>query len=316
MCVCDYSCMSEDVCLHVCNVCCVCFVVCYHQAPVANCRSWVSWQWERKQGVPPHSASWCFPRCWEGSGCADHTGTQCCDYPARGNTNVIFLMSEKKKSVCEWVCKFVCMWLDVHIRLIWDFRIKEKSGLSISGVSSLPEPADHSDMSDGLVIPQWQHWHPTDGSTSVQISIRSTPLWVGVHACVTERQPRKQREGTCTQITCEREWMWQLWHTHDRGNAANCLSDSLSPTAGLCGRGRRRRLGGKGGIHSPWQTGLAVIYSLCMSVLSVCPSVKVMWSVWVANLQWVAFSLPACILLSCLCVCVCFSNLYSVYSDL
>lgn len=59
----------------------VCMRVCYHRARVASCRSLVSWRWEQKRGVLPRSASWWFPRCWEESGCADHTGTQCCDYP-------------------------------------------------------------------------------------------------------------------------------------------------------------------------------------------------------------------------------------------
>lgn len=172
-------------------------------------------------------------------------------------------------------------------------------------------------MIDSPVIPPWQHWHSTDRSTSVQISRRSTPP-VGGRSCLCDKETaREWRKATCTQITCEREWMWQLWHTHDRGNAAKCLSDSPLATAGLCGRGRKEA-GGGAVIHRPWQTCLAVMYSLCMSVLSVCPSASRGHVVGVSG--WPSMTgvfLPAHILLSLpLCSVWCFSYLNSVHSDL
>lgn len=109
--------------------------------------------------------------------------------------------------------------------------------------------------------------------------------------------------------------MWQLWRTHDRGNAANCLSDSLTPTAGPCRRGRIEARGGsqiraictardrpacRWCIHYAWVFVLAVHYWI-----------KVSRSVWALEPGWVAFS---CLLASCCGNCVCLSALTSIVS--
>lgn len=147
--------------------------VCYRQAPVASFRSRASWRWERKRGVPPRSASWCSPRCWEENGCAGHTGTQCCDYPVRGgkNTRVHDMETVWKSIGAE---KFLdlrggetlssdgnCWWtLD---RTIKEAELRRRGtwccGRGIRSLSSLQQPAGHRDVSDSLVILPWQRWH-------------------------------------------------------------------------------------------------------------------------------------------------------------
>lgn len=201
--------------------------------------------------------------------------------------------------------------------LIWDFRIKESGG----------DWAQHrrlviTSRSRRSLRHEWQACYATVTALTLnwRINVCSNfqPLHAPVGGCarLCDRETASEwRKSTCTQITWEREWMWQLWHTHDRGNAANCLSDSLSPTAGLCRermKGSRRWLGDKGEIHSLWQTGLAVMYSLCMSVLSACPSPSKGHVVSVSSWPSVSGSfLPAHILLPCLCVFVSLTSMVS-----
>ncbi len=175
---------------------CVYQCVRYHQAHVANCHSWVSWRWERKRGVPPHSASWCFPRCWEGSGCADHTGTQCCDCPAGGKTKskrvhvrYIEIISKsylrlikRDLHVYQFVSPF-CVWASQ----MWSLRIKE-SGEGSASEACLP-------FQSLQVIQTWvtalsSHRDSTDTQLTDQrlskFPAAPRPLWVGVHVCVIE----------------------------------------------------------------------------------------------------------------------------------
>lgn len=158
-------------------------------------------------GVPRRSAFWCFPGCWEGSGCADHRGTRCCDYPEK--------TVEKKRHMSQrsvWSVNHLnCTSLSQLCFSFYGNNIKFQDGrqevCSSSHLSKLEKPAGHCDMSDSLVILQRRLWHPTDRSMSVQTPSCSAPLWVPV--C------RRERKGPFTQITCEKERMRQPWHTYE-----------------------------------------------------------------------------------------------------
>lgn len=65
-----------------------------------------------------------------------------------------------------------------------------RSVLGMSGLPSRQQPIGHLDMSDSPVIPPWQHWQSTDGSTSVQTSSCSILPWVG-YACVRDRDSHR-----------------------------------------------------------------------------------------------------------------------------